>query len=107
MIDNGKNPNIRVSLYKEKELKDVLKDVISLYHININLDQDEIISLWQDITGEIVQKLTKTIYVNNNCLYVEVSSSALKHELLLIRTSILKQIKEKLPESKLKNIYIK
>lgn len=91
---------------KEESIKDVLKDFFNYYHIDANLDEEDIILAWREITGELINKLTTKIYVQNNCLYVKVNSSALKHELMMVRTSIMEKIKAKLPNCNLKNIYI-
>jgi hypothetical protein len=91
---------------KEKNIKDVLKDFLSYYHIDANLDEEDIIAAWKEVTGELIHKLTTKIYVQNNCLYVKVNSPALKQELLMVRTSIFEKIIEKLPNCSLKNIYI-
>lgn len=102
----GVKPRNKARYTKEKNIKDVLKDFFSYYHINANLDEEDIILAWQEVTGELITKLTTKIYVQNNCLYVKVNSPALKQELLMVRTSILEKIKEKLPGCSLKNIYI-
>lgn len=92
---------------KEKNIKDVMKNFFSYYHIDANLDEDEIIAAWREITGELINKLTTKIFVENHCLYVKVNSPALKQELMFVRTSVLEKIKTKLPNCGLKNIYIK
>ncbi|MCK9163016.1 MAG: DUF721 domain-containing protein [Bacteroidales bacterium] len=92
---------------KEKNISDVMKDFFSYYHIDANLNEGDIIATWRDITGELIYKLTTKINVENNCLYVKVNSPALKHELMMVRTSVLEKIKTKLPDCKLRNIYIK
>lgn len=96
--------NVRCT--KEGSIKDVMKELFSYYHIEANLDEEDIIAAWKEITGELINKLTTKIYVQNNCLYVKVNASALKHELNMVKTSIMEKIKAKLPNSNLKNIYI-
>ncbi|MEA4966575.1 MAG: DUF721 domain-containing protein [Bacteroidaceae bacterium] len=91
---------------KEGSIKDVMQEFLSYYHIDANLNQEDIILVWREITGELIKKLTTKIDVQNNCLYVKVNSSALKHELMMVRTSILGKIKAKIPKCNLKNIYI-
>ena len=92
---------------KEINIKDVMKDFFAYYHIDANLNDEDIIAAWREITGELINKLTSKIYVQSNCLYVQVNSPALKHELMMVRTSVLEKIKAKLPNCDLRNIYIK
>lgn len=99
--------HLNVRETKEKNIKDVLKDFFDYYHIDANLSEEEIIAAWREITGELINKLTTKIFVENNNLYVKVNSPALKHELMMVRTSVLEKIKEKLPNCGLMNIYIK
>lgn len=92
---------------KEQKIVDVLRDFLSYYHLDASVNEEDIINAWKEITGELIFKLTTKIYIENSCLYVSVNSPALKNELMLVRTNILKKIKEKLPECGLNNIYIK
>lgn len=36
---------------KEKNIKDVLKDFFAYYHIDANLNEDEIIAAWRRLLG--------------------------------------------------------
>lgn len=91
---------------KEGNIQDLMKVFLKYYHIDVNLNEDDIIAAWREITGELIYKLTSKIYVQNNCLYIKVNSPALKHELLMVRTSVLDKIKAKLPNCELRSIYI-
>ena len=58
---------------KEKNIKDVLKDFFDYYHIDANLSEEDIIAAWREITGELINKLTTKIFVENNNLYVKLA----------------------------------
>lgn len=92
---------------KEVKISEVLSFFLNYYHIDSCVKEDEIIQAWKDITGEFIFKMTKKIYVQKSCLYIYVDSPGLKNELMLVRTDILKKIKDKVENSGLNNIYIK
>lgn len=92
---------------KEKPMDEVLNEFIRYCRIRVPVKEGEIIKAWEEIMGEFISKMTTDIYVENQCLYIEVSSPSLKNELMEIRTAILEKIKEKVEDSGLRSIYIK
>ena len=65
--------HLNVRETKEKNIKDVLKDFFDYYHIDANLSEEDIIAAWREITGELINKLTTKIFVENNNLYVKLA----------------------------------
>lgn len=91
---------------KESPIKEVMESLFSLYHINVCFYEEELKEAWHKVVGELIFKMTMKFEVTNGCLYVKVSSAALKHELLMVRGSLLEKLQKQVPEAKLKNIYI-
>lgn len=49
---------------------------------------------WGEILGPMIMKSTQNLYVKNQVLYVSISSSVLRNELLLSRKRLLKSLNE-------------
>jgi predicted nucleic acid-binding Zn ribbon protein len=51
-----------------------------------------IIRAWNEMPGKIIAQSTRSLYVKNRVLYVSVSSSVLRNELLLHRENLVKKL---------------
>jgi len=91
----------------EASIKEVLGSLFSIYHIDVCTYEDELKEAWHSIAGELIFKMTTKFFVSHTCLYISVSSAALKNELLMIRGSLLQKLQEQVPQAGIKNIYIK
>ena len=96
-----------VSEASEQPIINLMERFFESIGVASDFNQEEIIKAWEEFTGEFIKKLTKKIYVENKILYVHVNSPALKSELMMLRTSLLDKINDKLGEKTLRGIYIK
>jgi hypothetical protein len=56
------------------------------------LRQCRVITWWHEASDGIAQNYTRSVNCCNSILYVELTSSALRHELMMQRTDIIKKI---------------
>lgn len=96
-----------VSEASEQPIMNVMEKFFEAMGIASDFNQEEVIKVWEELTGEFIKKLTKKIYVMDKVLYVHVNSPALKSELMMIRTSLCEKINDKLGEKTIRGIYIK
>ncbi len=92
---------------KELPLQSVLQSWFEKHDISAEFDEGEIIDAWEEITGGIVKKLSKRVYVKDKVLYVCVNAPALKSELMMMRTALKDKLNERLGAKRIKNIIIK
>jgi hypothetical protein len=69
-------------------------------------NESKIIEVWEDITGNLIKKLTKKIYVYDKVLFVCVNAPALRMELMMQRTLLCDKINERFGKKVLKSIEI-
>ena len=62
---------------------------------------------WGEILGPMVMKSTQNLYIKNQVMYVSISSSALRNELLLNRKRLLKGLNEYAGAEVIKNLVIR
>lgn len=96
-----------VSEASEQPIIKVMERFLESLGVVTDFNQEEIIKVWEELTGEFIKKLTKKVYVENKILYVYVNSPALKSELMMVRTSLCDKINESLGEKTINGIYIK
>ncbi len=92
---------------KELSIKNVMQSWFDSFGIAADFNAEEVIAIWEEITGDLVKKLTKKIYVEDKVLYVYVNAPALKQELMMIRTDLCERINQKLHQSRIRGICIK
>ena len=91
----------------EQPIKNVLKECLEFYKLDIPVSEQAIKNAWKAITGEAIDKLTDNIYVKDHVLYITLSIAALKHEISMRRTSLLEQINDYLGYEAVKQIVIR
>ncbi len=87
-----------------QKLSEILREYIKESNIESKLDEVEVKRLWEELLGPSIGKLTKKVYVKKGVLHVIVSSSVLKHELLINRTSIMEKINKEIGKTFIKEI---
>lgn len=99
--------NRATSEAKELPLQSILQSWFDNHDISVEFDEGEIIDAWEEITGGIVKKLSKRVYVRDKVLYVCVNAPALKSELMMMRTALKDKLNERLGAKRIKSIIIK
>lgn len=91
----------------EQPIINVMERFLSSLGVPTDFNEEEIIKVWEEITGDLIKKLTKRIYVYDKVLFVYVNAPALRSELLMIRTSLCEKINNHFGKKVLKHIEIK
>jgi predicted nucleic acid-binding Zn ribbon protein len=69
-------------------LRDVIHQVLKEQHLDKPLNEKRLIDAWPLILGASIMKYTSEIYIKNRVLYVNLSSSVLRHDLFMSREEI-------------------
>lgn len=77
-----------------KKIDSILGDILSNRGYSTVCKEYDVISQWKNIVGEKISDVTVCNRVENGVLYVQVSSSAWRQELVYLKVKILQQIKE-------------
>jgi hypothetical protein len=91
----------------EQPIINVMERFLSSLGVPTDFNEKEIIKVWQELTGDLINKLTKRIYVYDKVLFVYVNAPALRSELMMIRTSLCEKINSHFGKTVLKSIEIK
>lgn len=62
---------------------------------------------WKEVLGPMVMQYTRTVYVRDKVLYVYLTSSVLRSELILCREKLIKSLNEYAGSSVIKDIVIR
>ncbi len=75
-------------------LSEVLKEYIKSNRIERKLKEMDAVQSWESLLGKTIARYTRNISVVNKVLYVEISSSVVKNELIMMREEICRKINE-------------
>ncbi len=90
-----------------QSLSDVLKEYIKSNHIERKLKEVDVVQSWENLLGKTIAHYTRNIYIRNQVLYVEISSSVVKNELFMMREEICRKINENAGEEIVRQMIFK
>jgi len=80
---------------KTQNISEVISELLKKYGHEDKLAEIRLIQSWEELLGRTVNRYTRKIYLKDKTLFVHLSSSIVKNELMLIRDQILRQLNEK------------
>jgi len=85
-------------------LKDALNSFFKEQEVIEKIDENTIYSLWEEIVGNNISKVTKIEKIKNNVIYIKTKNTAWRQELSFQKEELITKIIEKLPKMKIKEI---
>ena len=88
-------------------LSDLIKKAIKDNNLSDGIDKVRVKTIWKDVTGTYISNATTEIYVYSSKLFIKVSSSIIRSEIMLIRTELVKRINNELGREFITEIVIR
>ena len=79
---------------ESQPLKNVIDKFLKAYSLENKMKEMDIIAAWPELMGSAVAFRTKSIKIHNKVLYLEITSSVMREELLNGKQIILNRINE-------------
>jgi predicted nucleic acid-binding Zn ribbon protein len=92
---------------KTISLAEALKDYIKEMNLEGKLTEVGIINSWDEVVGKAISSRTSKIYIKDGVLYVHLSSSVVRNELLMLRQALREKLNEKAGSEVIKEIVLK
>ncbi|HJX71758.1 MAG TPA: DUF721 domain-containing protein [Bacteroidales bacterium] len=90
-----------------QKLGEIIGEYLKQMMIDRKLKEYSIIRSWEELMGRLVAERTSNIYVKNKVLFIELKSSVLRNELMMMRHAIIDKINEKAGEKIIEKIVVK
>jgi predicted nucleic acid-binding Zn ribbon protein len=90
-----------------QKLGAAISDYLREMQIDRKLKEVSVVSQWEELMGKMVATRTDQIYIRNRILYLHVTSSVLKNELLMMRQEIINKLNENAGEKIIEGMVIK
>jgi len=91
----------------EITLKEAINEFLNTYKLKEKVNQMRLIEAWESIVGKTIARYTTSLVLKNKILYIELNSSALKHELTLAKGKIKQTLNAYFEEQLIEDIFIK
>ncbi|HYG16573.1 MAG TPA: DUF721 domain-containing protein [Bacteroidia bacterium] len=91
----------------EKPLKKVIENMLEIYQLKGKINEVRIVNAWATAVGPMVNRHTDKLFVKNKRLYVYLTSSVIKNELVFARTEIIKRLNEAVGENVIEELVVK
>lgn len=91
----------------EKSISDALKSFIEVNKLQNGLDKVNVRDAWKNVMGPGVNNYTTDVILKNSTLYVALSSSVLREELMYGKEKIIAILNEELRRDIITNIVLK
>ncbi|GGZ62078.1 MULTISPECIES: DUF721 domain-containing protein [Mesonia] len=92
---------------EHQSISDVLKNFVDKNKLQKGLDRVNVKEVWQAQMGPAINKYTTSIQLNNDTLYIELSSSVLREELSYGKEKIIKMMNEELGKDLVKKLVLR
>lgn len=68
------------------------------------LNEYRLVQAWKDMVGPVISKYTSNLYIKNQILYVHLTSSVLRQELMMGRDILVRNLNERVGAQVIVNI---
>lgn len=92
---------------KTISLAEAIQDFIREMNLEQKLKETGLIKSWDETVGKAISARTTKIYIRDHVLYVHLSSSVVRSELLMLRQEIMEKLNEKAGSEVIKDIVFK
>ena len=75
-----------------KDLNPLLYQFLRSSGLETPLLQRRLVSSWETVAGTLVARHTQNIFISNQTLMVKISNAALRAELMMIRTELVRKL---------------
>ena len=73
-------------------LGDVIRRYLRLEGLETPLNEYRLVDAWKDVVGPAVTRYTTNLYIRNQVLYVHLSSSVVRQELMMAREMLVRNL---------------
>jgi predicted nucleic acid-binding Zn ribbon protein len=92
---------------KTQNISEALNLFIKAFNLEHKLKEVQLINSWESVTGKMVAKATKSIYIKDKVLYLSISSSIIRNELIMIREGLIQRLNDNAGEEVITGIVIR
>lgn len=88
-------------------LAEAMKDYIKEMKLEGKLHEVNLISSWEEVVGKAISSRTSKVYIKDHVLFVHLSSSVARNELMMLKEALREKLNEKSGREVIKDIVLR
>jgi len=88
-------------------LAEAMKDYIREMNLEGKLHEVNLISSWEEVVGKAISSRTSRVYIKDHILFVHLSSSVARNELMMLKEALREKLNEKSGREVIKDIVLR
>lgn len=88
-------------------IAEAVNDYIKEMNLGGKLNEIGVINSWEEIVGKAISSRTSKIYIKDHILYVHLSSSVVRNELLMLREALKEKLNSKAGTEVIRDIVLR
>ena len=92
---------------KTQKIEELVKTILKEQGLDVKLKELELIKTWEKVIGKNVANATTDLYIKNRKLFVQVRSSIVRSELMLIKTGLIEALNKEVGEKIIDDIVVR
>jgi predicted nucleic acid-binding Zn ribbon protein len=92
---------------KTISLAEAIKDYVKEMNMEGKLNEVGLINSWEEIVGKAISSRTSKIYIKDQVLHVNLNSSVVRNELLMLRQTLIEKLNQKAGTEVIRDIVLK
>lgn len=90
-----------------KPLGDIVKRLMKAYQLDEKLLEIEVLKKWEEMMGKAVASRTRSIFIQNNTLILEIDSSVMREELMYGKNIIIQRMNQYAGKQLITDVFFK
>ena len=77
---------------KTTHINEIIQEILNKSNLKGRLDETTITKKWEEVVGKTMAQYTRNVYVSKGILYVNVTSSVVRNELMMNRSTLIERL---------------
>ncbi len=90
-----------------QNIGEVINELFKELHLDRKLKEVSVINSWGEVLGNNISRSTTKLFFKDRVLFVSLSSSVVRNELLMLKTKIIKALNEKVGDNVVEDIVLR
>lgn len=87
-----------------EQIGDVLRQFLRQQGLETPLNEYRLVDAWKDVVGPVIARYTTNLFIKNQVLYVSLSSSVIRQELMIGREMLIRNLNAQVGSQVIVNI---
>ncbi len=88
-------------------ISEIISSLLKKQGLEDKLYENRLMNSWEDLLGKTISRATRNMYIKDRVLFVYISSSVVKHEVMMIRDDLVKRLNEKAGKKVIEKIVLR